>query len=116
MVPPWQPWVGNVHCTTVRSSGKTSRGVFKRHTKPSTRSGLRLIPASHCIRWSEANARRNKVFLANVPWVARHLDSKTHLTTKEEYVWEDAHDADLLSWAVADGDILHRTRSFGNVA
>ena len=72
--------------------------------------------ASHRIRWSEANARRNKVFLANVPWVARHLDSKTHLTTKEEDVWEDCHDAGLLSWAVVYGDILHGTRSFNNVA
>ena len=86
------------------------------NTRPDTRSGLRLIPASHRIRWSEANARRNKVFLANVPWVARHLDSKTHLTTKEEDVWEDCHDAGLLSWAVVYGDILHGTRSFNNVA
>ena len=73
-------------------------------------------PCQSCIRWSEANARRNKVFLANVPWVARHLDSKTHLTTKEEDVWEDCHDAGLLSWAVVYGDILHGTRSFNNVA
>ena len=86
------------------------------NTRPDTRSGLRLIPASHRIRWSEASARRNKVFLANVPWVARHLDSKTHLTTKEEDVWEDCHDAGLLSWAVVYGDILHGTRSFNNVA
>ena len=56
------------------------------------------------------------MFLANVPWVARHLDSKTHLTTKEEDVWEDCHDAGLLSWAVVYGDILHGTRSFNNVA
>ena len=40
------------------------------NTRPDTRSGLRLIPASHRIQWYEANARRNKVFLANVPWVA----------------------------------------------
>ena len=86
------------------------------NTRPDTRSGLRLIPASHHIRWSKANARRNKVFLANVPWVARHLDSKTHLTTKEEDVWEDSHDAGLLSWALVYGDILHGTRSFTNVA
>ena len=86
------------------------------NTRLDTRSGLRLIPASHRIRWSEANARRNKVFLANVPWVARHLDSKTHHTTKEEDVWEDCHDAGLLSWAVVYGDILHGTRSFNNVA
>ena len=38
------------------------------------RSGLQLIPTSHRIRWSQANARRNTAFLANVPWVARHLD------------------------------------------
>ena len=86
------------------------------NTRPDTRSGLRLIPASHRIRWSEANARRNKVFLANVARVARHLDSKTHLTTKEEDVWEDCHDAGLLSWRVVYGDILHGTRSFNNVA
>ena len=48
-----------------------------------TRSGLRLIPAIHRIWWSEANARRNKVFLANVPWVVTHLDFETHLTSKE---------------------------------
>ena len=51
-----------------------------------------------------------------MPWVARHLDSETHLTTKEEDVWEDCHDAGLLSWAVVYGDILHGTRSFNNVA
>ena len=62
------------------------------NTRPDTR--------SHRIRWSEANARRNKVFLANVLWVARHLDSETHLSTKEEDVWEDCHDAGLLLWAV----------------
>ena len=40
------------------------------------RSGLRLIPICHRIRWSRAHARRNTAVLANVPWVARHLDSK----------------------------------------
>ena len=88
----------------------------QKHSRPDTHSGLRLIPASHRIRWSEANARRNKVFLANVPWVARHLEAKTHLTTKEEDAWEDCHDAGLLSWAVVYGDKLHGTRSFHNVA
>ena len=88
----------------------------QKHSRPDTRSGLRLIPASHLIRRSEANARRNKVFLANVPWVARHLDSKTHLTTKQEDVWDDCHDSSLLSWAVVYGDILHGTCSFNNVA
>ena len=34
------------------------------------RSGLELIPTSHRIRWSQAHARRNTAFLANVPWVA----------------------------------------------
>ena len=86
------------------------------NTRPDTRSGLRLIPASHRIRLFEANARRNKVFLANVPWVAGHLDSKTHFGTKEEDVREDCHDAGLLSWAVVSGDILHGTRGFKNVA
>ena len=95
---------------------KDLQRCVQENTRPDTRSGLRLILASHHIRWSEANARRNKVFLANVPWVARHLDSKTHLTTKEEDVWEDCHDAGLLSWAVVYGDILHGTRSFNNVA
>ena len=88
----------------------------QKHSRPDTRSGLRLIPASHCIPWCEANVRRNKVLLPNVPWVARRLDSKTHLTTKEVDVWEDCHDAGLLSWAVVYGDILHGTRSFNNVA
>ena len=88
----------------------------QKHSTPDTRSGLRLIPASHRIQWSEANARRNKVFLANVPWVARHLDSQTHRTTNEEDVWEDCHDAGMLSWAVVYGDILHGTHSFNNVA
>ena len=31
-------------------------------------------------------------------------------------MWEDCHDAGLLSWAVVYGDILHGTRSFNNVA
>ena len=43
---------------------------------PDKRSGLQLIPTSHRIRWSQANARCNTAFLANVPWVARHLDLK----------------------------------------
>ena len=94
---------------------KDLQRCVQKHSRPDTRSGLRLIPASNRIRWSEANARRNKVFLANVPWVARHLDSKTHLTTKEEDVWEDCHDAGLLSWAVVYGDIPHGTHSFNNV-
>ena len=51
-----------------------------------------------------------------MPWVARHLDSKTHLSTKEEDVWEDCHDVGLLSWTVVYGDILHSTRGFNNVA
>ena len=57
------------------------------------RSGLQLIPTSHRIRWSQAHARRNTAFLANVPWVARHLDSKVQHSTKEEDVWDDCHDA-----------------------
>ena len=87
-----------------------------KHSRPDTRSGLRLISASHRIWWSETKARRNKVFLANVPCVARHLDSKTPLTTKEEDVLDDCHDAGLLSWVVVYGEILHGTRSFNNVA
>ena len=51
-----------------------------------------------------------------MPWVARHLDSKTHLSTKEEDVWEDCHDVGLLLWTVVYGDILHSTRGFNNVA
>ena len=47
---------------------------------------------------------------------AKHLDSKEDLTTREEDVWEDCHDAGLLSWAVVYGDILHGTRNFNNVA
>ena len=31
-------------------------------------------------------------------------------------MWEDCHDAGLLSWAVVYGDILHGTHSFNNVA
>ena len=40
------------------------------------RFGLQLIPTSHCTRWSQAHARRNTAFLANVPLVARHLECK----------------------------------------
>ena len=69
------------------------------------RSGLQPIPTSCCIRWSQANARRNTAFLAHVPWVARHLDSNVQHSTKEEDVWEDCHDANLLAWGVIYGDI-----------
>ena len=79
-------------------------------------SGLQLIPTSHRIRWSQENARRNTAFLANVPWVARHLDSKLQHSTKEEDVWEDCHDASLLAWGVVYGDILHGMRCFNSVA
>ena len=79
------------------------------------RSGLQLIPTSHRIRWSQANAWRNTSFLANVPWVARHLDSKVQHCTKEE-VWEDCHDASLLTWGVVYGDILHGMPCFNSVA
>ena len=89
---------------------------IQENARPDTCSGLCLIPTSHRVRWSEANTRRNKVFLANVPWVVRHLDSKPHLTTKEEDVWDDCHDAVLQSWAVVYGDILHGTHTFNNVA
>ena len=75
-------------------------------------SGLPLIPTSHRIRWSQAHARRNTAFLANVPWVARHLDSKVLHSIKEEDVWEDCHDASLLAWGVVYGDILHGMRCF----
>ena len=78
---------------------------------PDKHSGLHLIPTSHCIRWSQANARCNSAFLANVPWVARYLDLKVQHSTKEENVWEDCHDATLLAW----GDILHGMRCFNNV-
>ena len=80
------------------------------------RSGLQLIPTSHRIGSSQANARRNTAFLANVPWVARHLDSQLQHSTKEEDVWEDCHDASLLAWGVVYGDILHGMRCFNSVA
>ena len=80
------------------------------------RSGLHLIRTSHRIRWSQANARRNTAFLANVPWVARHLDSKVQHSTKDEDVWEGCHDATLLAWGVVYGDILHGMRCFNSVA
>ena len=83
---------------------------------PDKCSGLQLIPTSHRIRWSQANARCNTAFLANVPWVARHLDLKVQHSTKEEDVWEDCHDASLLAWRVVYGDILHGMRCFNNVA
>ena len=83
---------------------------------PDKRSGLQRIPTSHRIRWSQANARRNTAFLANVPWVARHLDLKVQHSTKEEDVWEDCHDATLLAWGVVYGDTLHGMRCFNNVA
>ena len=56
------------------------------------------------------------LFLANVPWVARHLDSKLQHSTKEEDVCEDYQDASLLAWGVVYGDILHGMRCFNNVA
>ena len=80
------------------------------------RSGLQLIPTSHCISWSQANVRRNTAFLANVPRVARHLDLKVQISTKEEDAWEDCDDANLLAWGVVYGDILHGMRCFNNVA
>ena len=80
------------------------------------RSGLQLIPTSHRIRWSQAHARRNTAFLANVPWVARHLDSHVQHSTKEEDVWENCHDASLLAWGAVYGDILHGMRCFNSVA
>ena len=80
------------------------------------RSGLQLIPTSHRIRWSQAHARRNTAFLANVPWVARHLDFKVQHSTKEEDVWEECHDATLLAGGVVYGDILHGMRCFNSVA
>ena len=79
-------------------------------------SGFQLIPTSHRIRWSQANARRNTAFLAKVPWVARHLDLKVQHSTKEADVWEDCHDASLLAWGVVYGDILHGIWCFDNVA
>ena len=80
------------------------------------RSGLQLIPTSHRIKWSQANARGNTAYLANVPWVTRDLELKVQHSTKEEDVWEDCHDANLLAWGVVYGDILHGIRCFNNVA
>ena len=62
---------------------KDLKRCVQKQRRRDTSSGLRLIPAIHRIRRSQANARRNKVFLANVPWVVTHLDFKTHLTSKE---------------------------------
>ena len=83
---------------------------------PDKRSGLQHIPTSHCITWSQANARRNTAFLADVPWVATHLDLKVQHFTKEDDVREDCYDASLLAWGVVYGDILHGMRCFNNVA
>ena len=83
---------------------KNLEGCVQVNTGPDTHSWLRLIPASHRMQWSEPNARRNKAFWATVPWVAKHLDSKANLNTKEEDVWEDCHDAGLLVWAVVYGE------------
>ena len=83
---------------------------------PDKRSGLQLLPTSHRMRWSQANARRNTAFLAYVRWVARHLDLKVQHSTKEEDVWENCHDASLLACGVVYGDILHGMRCFNNVA
>ena len=80
--------------------------------QPDKRSGLQMIPISLRILWSEANARCNSAFLDNVPWVARHLDSKL----QEEDVWEDCHDATLIARGVVYGDIVHSMRCFNNVA
>ena len=86
------------------------------HHVQNERSGLPLIPTSHRITSSQANARRNTVFLANVPWVAQHLDSKVQHSTKAEDVWEDCHGASLLAWGVVYGNILHGMRCFNSVA
>ena len=94
---------------------KELQKCVQRHVQDK-RSGLQLIPTSHRIRWSQAHARRNTAFLANVPWVARHLDSKVQHSIKEEDVWEDCHDASLLAWGVVYGDILHGMRCFNSVA
>ena len=80
------------------------------------RSGLLLIPTSHRMTGSRANSRRTTAFLANVPWVAWHLDSKVQHSTKEVDVWEECHDASLLAWGVVYGNILHGMRCFDNVA
>ena len=80
------------------------------------RSGLQLIPTSHRIGWSQAHAWRNAAFLANVPWVARHLDSKVQHSTKAEDAWADCHDASLLAWGVVCGDMMHGMRCFNTVA
>ena len=94
---------------------KELQKCVQRHVQD-TRSGLHLTPTSHRIRWSQAHAWRNTAFLANVPWVARHLDSKVQHSTEEEDVWEDCHDASLLAWGVVYGDILHGMRCFNSVA
>ena len=83
---------------------------------PDERSGLHLIPTSHRIRSSQANVRRNSAFLANVPWVARHLDLKAQHSTKKEEVWEACHDAGLLAWGVVYMDIPHGMVRFNLVA
>ena len=74
---------------------------------PDKRSGLQLIPTSHRITWSQANAHRNTALLANVPSVARHFDVKVQHATEEEDVWEDSHDATFLAWGVVYGNILY---------
>ena len=56
------------------------------HVLPDKPSCLQLIPASHRIRWSQANARRNTTFLAYVRWSARHLNFKVQHSTKVEDV------------------------------
>ena len=75
-----------------------------------------MIATSHRIRWSHANARRNTVFLANVPWAARHFDCKVQHSTKEEDVWENCHDATLPALRVVYADVLHGMRYLNNVA
>ena len=79
-------------------------------------SGLQVIPTSHRIRWSRANARSNTAFLANVSSVAGHLDLKVQHSTKEEDVWDDFHDASLLALGLVYGDILPGMRCFNDVA
>ena len=86
------------------------------HVQPDKHSGLLMISTSNHIRGSQANAHRNTAFLVNIPWVARHLDSKVQYSTKEEDVCEDCHDATFLAWGVVYGDILHGMRCFNNVA
>ena len=114
-LPPLQQWAkGQVVAVARHLAARASFDLHPRQRvsrKVSERESLEAAMLQ-CLQGNEAVA----AFLANVPLVARHLDSKVQRSTKEEDVWENCHDASLLAWGVVYGDILHGMRCFNSVA